>query len=130
MPNQKMMHKCLLGIVLGAVLGAALAGAVGYAVAELPGAVIGGLLGAILGGIAVYYRWSGCKSVPEPAPGYVGNANTKEIHDLSRIKKACQFSKILEKNKVYLASLEEVDRAIEEQGYNGCKWCMPERDTG
>lgn len=66
----------------------------------------------------------------EFASRYLGNANSKEIHDLSRIKKACQISRMLEKNKVRFASIEEVESAIEEQGYNGCKWCMPEWDTG
>lgn len=65
----------------------------------------------------------------EEAPKYMGNSNTKEIHDLSKTTKACQIDKMEDRNKVFFDTLEDVERARDE-GYNGCKWCLPEYDTG
>lgn len=71
---------------------------------------------------------------PKPLPvkethQYIGNSNTKEIHDLHRITKACNFDKIKDEHKVSFESIKEVENAINNLGYNGCRWCLSKYDT-
>ena len=60
---------------------------------------------------------------------YLANSNTKEIHDLHYTQLNCQIDEIKEEHKILLESIEDVERFIEEHGYNGCKWCMFEYHT-
>lgn len=71
---------------------------------------------------------------PKPLPvkethRYIGNSNTKEIHDLHRITKVCNFDKIKDEHKVSFESIKEVENAINNLGYNGCWWCLSKYDT-
>ncbi len=64
-------------------------------------------------------------------PGrYVGNTNTREVHDIENITEACNFGRMTEEHKDYFDSIAEVEDAINTQGYNGCHWCMSKYDTG
>ena len=65
------------------------------------------------------------KKVPE----YLGNSNTQEIHDLSKIKPACQINRINEENKVFFDNIEEAKKAMESKGYDGCRWCLSQYHT-
>jgi hypothetical protein len=67
---------------------------------------------------------------PKKEPRFLGNANTKEIHDLSKTTNACRVDRMKDKNKVFFETLGDVERAISDEGYNGCKWCLAEYDTG
>lgn len=56
---------------------------------------------------------------------YVANLNTKEIH-----KPDCIWvSKMANSNKHNFRSLEKVADLIENNGYNGCHFCLPRYDT-
>jgi hypothetical protein len=77
---------------------------------------------------------SSTEPAPDPASPvrhgrYVGNSHTHEIHDTENLSPACMFDTITEEHKVFLDSLEEVEQAIEKQGYDGCRWCMSSYDT-
>lgn len=61
-----------------------------------------------------------------PFQRYLGNLSTKEIHDLSKTTKSCRVDKIKDKNKVFFESMEEVEKAVDQLGYKGCKRCFPE----
>lgn len=70
---------------------------------------------------------------PGPPSGgcyYIGNNNTKEIHDSCNITSACQFGRIKAEHKVFYGSLQDVENATTYEGYNGCAFCMPEYNTG
>lgn len=62
-------------------------------------------------------------------PEYLGNSNTKEIHDLSNIKPACHIDLINEENKVFFDNIEEAKKAMESKGYDGCRWCLSQYHT-
>lgn len=66
---------------------------------------------------------------PSEPTRYVGNENTKEIHDTWHVIKACNYESISQDHKVYLETLKDVESAIKKDGYNGCHWCMQEYDT-
>ena len=65
----------------------------------------------------------------ENLPKYLGNSNTMEIHDLNNLKPACQIERMNEEHKVFFYTLEEVEEAIKDQKYDGCKWCMNQYHT-
>ena len=60
-----------------------------------------------------------------PFQRYLGNSKTREIHDLSKTTKACKIDKIKDDHKVFFGSVEEIEKARNELGYKGCKWCLP-----
>ena len=62
-------------------------------------------------------------------PRYLGNNNTKEIHELEKQTTNCQIDEILGEHKVWFNTLEEVKAAIRNEGYNGCAYCMPQYHT-
>lgn len=66
---------------------------------------------------------------PVKEPEYLGNANTLEIHDLSNLQPACQIDRMKEENKVFFNDLDEVKNAIDNGGYNGCRWCLTRYHT-
>lgn len=74
-------------------------------------------------------------SQPHEAPvarhtaSYLGNLNTKEIHDLSNTQPRCHIERISEKNKIYFDTFEAAKKAMETAGYNGCRWCLSAYDT-
>lgn len=53
---------------------------------------------------------------------FLGNRNTKEVHDLMRETTNCQISDILPQHKVYFTpdTLEEAHQ----NGYDNCHWCI------
>ncbi|MBU2590729.1 MAG: hypothetical protein KKC21_01745 [Nitrospinae bacterium] len=57
---------------------------------------------------------------------YVGNVKTKEIHHLMNSLYACQIWQMKEDDKVLFYTLEEAKKALEEDGYNGCRHCLSE----
>jgi len=61
---------------------------------------------------------------------FIGNSNTMEIHNLYRNTPQCLFELIKEDHKVHFETVQDVGRAVMENGYNGCHWCMPQYDTG
>ena len=61
-----------------------------------------------------------------PSQKYLGNSKTKEIHDLSKTTRACRVDRIKDNHKVFFESMEEVEKAVDQLGYNGCKRCFPE----
>lgn len=61
---------------------------------------------------------------------YIGNNNTKEIHNSWNVRRNCEFEKIKPEHKVFFDSKQGAINAMENQGYNGCHWCMLEHDTG
>ncbi len=61
---------------------------------------------------------------------FLGNSNTKEIHDGTRVKDACQVNEILDDHKVWIGTQEEIESAVFNRGYNGCAHCLPELHTG
>jgi hypothetical protein len=65
-----------------------------------------------------------------PSIRYVGNNNTKEIHDIENITEGCNFDRITDEHKEYFDSVEEIENAMRERGYNGCRWCLSKYDTG
>ena len=69
-------------------------------------------------------------SPAEKPPRYLGNSNTKEIHDLKNINGACQISRMKSQNKVFFKSIKDIKKAMHKKGYNGCKWCLSKYNTG
>lgn len=49
---------------------------------------------------------------------YLGNIDTKEVHDTWNEQTNCQLNEI--KDKVYFDTLEQAHRA----GYDNCYWCL------
>ncbi len=62
-------------------------------------------------------------------PRYLGNTNTKEIHDLNNVKLECKTEYIKKEHIVYFKTLEEAENAMKTQGFNGCYWCMRKYHT-
>ncbi|MFX0172371.1 MAG: hypothetical protein ACFE9L_10650 [Candidatus Hodarchaeota archaeon] len=60
---------------------------------------------------------------------FLGNSNTKEIHDGTRVEDACRVNEILEDHKVWIGTIEGMENAILNLGYNGCAHCLPELHT-
>ncbi|HLT40677.1 MAG TPA: hypothetical protein VK034_30575 [Enhygromyxa sp.] len=51
---------------------------------------------------------------------YLGNSNTKEVHDLDKEKSACNIARIKPEHRVSFASLATAHR----QGYDNCFYCL------
>ncbi len=144
-----------LTAVIGQEIGNSIAGVAGGQAGVLIGATIGLVTGGLTG-IAYFTRKKQppkeskpqanltphvTKPEPFPQPAtnretvesehgrYVCNNNTHEIHDTKNLQPTCSFESILEKHKMKLDSLAEVEEAIKNQGYNGCRWCMTQYDT-
>lgn len=66
---------------------------------------------------------------PVTRPRYIGNSHTHEIHDTDNLSPHCRFGDIKEEHKVEFASIEAVEAAIANDGYNGCHWCLRKLDT-
>lgn len=148
----------IVGLILlvgisGAVIGGAVGGPVGAVVGGLMGAAAGAAIGVSIAmqvqvppkdeDLQEVKASPSIETIPEPKPEapmsmaakvqhdrYVCNSHTHEIHDTENLKAACMFEAITEEHKVKLNSLQEVEEAIEKQGYNGCRWCMSQYDTG
>ncbi|MFX0174278.1 MAG: hypothetical protein ACFE9L_20550 [Candidatus Hodarchaeota archaeon] len=84
--------------------------------------------GAIVIVIIIILVFGGLIASPR-RPRYLGNTNTKEIHDLDRVKLDCKISDIKKEHIVYFKTLEEAENAMETQGFNGCYWCMRKYHT-
>lgn len=149
----------VIGIALASVIGQEVGNSIAGAAGSAPGALIGAAIGiatAGLIGIAYFTRkklppkeskpqsnLTPPVAKPEPSPQptanrgtvesergrYVCNINSHEIHDTKNLRPACHFEAILEKHKRKLDSLTEVEEAIKNQDYNGCRWCMTRYDT-
>lgn len=57
---------------------------------------------------------------------YIINTNTKEIHKSAKVDSRCKISEIKPAHRIDTDNAEPYFTA----GYNGCKWCYPERHTG
>jgi hypothetical protein len=64
------------------------------------------------------------------ASKYLANKNTKEIHVFSEIGAGCKYNEIKPEHKIWLDTEQQVNEYIRNLGYNGCKWCYPEKNTG
>ena len=51
---------------------------------------------------------------------YLGNSNTKEVHDQDNEKTQCQFGEIKKEHIVCFATL----KAAEDEGYDRCAHCL------
>jgi len=150
----------VIGIALAAVIGQEVGNSIAGPAGSATGGVIGAVVGiATVGivGIAYFTRKKLPPKEPEPQSEltspvtqpepalqhavnqetvererdhYVCNSNTHEIHDTKNLQPACNFEMILEEHKIKLGSLTEVEEAIKNQGYDGCRWCMSQYDTG
>jgi hypothetical protein len=59
-------------------------------------------------------------------PQFLGNTNSKELHDLQNVQPNCQVDEILPERRKYFASIDE---ALAE-GYDLCAWCFgPDQST-
>ena len=56
---------------------------------------------------------------------YLGNKHKMEIHDLAYITDDCQRWEIKEEHIVWFSTIEQVEEAINNMGWDGCLWCMP-----
>jgi hypothetical protein len=54
------------------------------------------------------------------AATYLGNADSRELHDLSRIRPQCQIERIRPERRVSFRTIEEAQR----QEYDFCGWCF------
>jgi len=77
--------------------------------------------------VAIAGEGEGAEAGVLPAqPQFLGNTNSKELHDLHNVQPNCQVDEILPKNKKYFASIDE---ALAE-GYDPCAWCFgPDQST-
>jgi len=57
---------------------------------------------------------------------YLINKNTKEIHDLNNKKRGCKINEIKDIHKIYTDNIN----IYVKKGYNGCKWCLPDKNNG
>lgn len=53
-------------------------------------------------------------------PRYLGNSNTKEVHDLENEQTNCQIGEIKPEHRVWFETLEDA----EEAGYDPCSYCL------
>ena len=51
---------------------------------------------------------------------YLGNSNTKEVHDQNNEKSQCKFDEIKKEHVVCFATLQAAVNA----GYDRCHWCL------
>ncbi len=51
---------------------------------------------------------------------YLGNSNTKEVHDLRNQQTQCQIDEIKDEHKVWFKTPEAAKKA----GYDPCYWCL------
>ena len=59
----------------------------------------------------------------------IANWITKELHDTKRITPACKIEYMVPEKKDFLKSFDETKDYIDNKGFNGCAWCMPEYHT-
>ena len=60
---------------------------------------------------------------------YLGNSNTKEIHEFVKMDERCKLREMKEEHKFWLDTFAQVMEHCRNKGYNGCAWCMPQIDT-
>lgn len=143
----------LVGIALILGASAAVAGGIaglpdgsqGMVVATIVGAVAGAIVGMLIGvnmasKVTVPPQVStqppsmltnqSCTSEENLSSRYIANINTHEIHDTANLKSTCMFHKITDSKKVALDTLNDVNDAIEYQGFTVCHWCMHQYETG
>ena len=58
---------------------------------------------------------------------YIANKCTKEIHRIDFLHKNCKIKEL--RNGGYCTK-RWAERLIKRNGYNGCRWCWREKDTG
>lgn len=51
---------------------------------------------------------------------FLGNKNTKEVHDLNNEKEQCQVEEIKPEHKVEFTSVAEAHS----KGFDNCYWCI------
>ena len=56
---------------------------------------------------------------------YLGNKNTKEIHEYEKMVDGCKLNDMKEEHKFWLDFFFEIKDYCENKDYNGCKWCLP-----
>ncbi|WP_019914314.1 hypothetical protein [Paenibacillus sp. HW567] len=57
---------------------------------------------------------------------YIVNTNTKEIHKTAKVEPRCRIEEIKPYHRIDTNNAQPYFA----QGYNGCKWCYPEKNTG
>lgn len=115
----------------------AICAGIGMAVAGPFGAAIGLGIGLIvswamrryyLNNYGIYieddYKSSKSKNT-KPEKKYLGNSNTMELHDLSKIQDSCRIDLMKDEHKAEFTTKESALSS----GYNGCRWCMEEYHT-
>lgn len=60
---------------------------------------------------------------------YIANRRSKEIHRIGFAHPACSLVKMSEANAIYCTRLWAWF-LIRFRGYNGCRYCWPEKDRG
>ena len=63
-----------------------------------------------------------------PPKTHLVNEHTREIHDIANSKKSCRISMITSKNRRMVTTRKAM--RLLGQGYDGCRFCMPEYDNG
>lgn len=58
---------------------------------------------------------------------YIANTHTKEIHDAMKVTKSCGIERIAVHNRKYISAWK--CKRLLKRGYNGCVWCMKDKDT-
>lgn len=57
---------------------------------------------------------------------YIVNTNTKEVHKTAKVESRCKIKEMSPSHRIDTDYAEQYFA----KGYNGCKWCYPERHTG
>ena len=115
--------------VVWAATGGVAGAIVGYAFGGWVGAIAVGIFGTVAGFLYGVFGRSVPKQSPKKDTRYLGNSNTKEIHDLSNLSSACRIGKMREEHKVFFDNIKDVEQAIKTEGYNGCRWCLSKYHT-
>ena len=60
---------------------------------------------------------------------YLLNLNTKEIHDLSAQHVNCHIALMADHNRQFI-SRKTAKKLLEDSQYDGCRFCMKDKDNG
>jgi hypothetical protein len=60
---------------------------------------------------------------------YLGNTNSKEIHEFNKMIDGCKLDAMREEYKFWLETEYDVKDFCKNKGYNGCIWCLTKYHT-